>query len=61
MIRFLSRSIFLPTIVVVVAAAVLIVLGYKWVRVVGRKEMEMLGAVPFPLANRLLKFIAASQ
>jgi len=43
------------------AAAVLIVLGYKLVRVVGRKEMDMLGAVPFPLANRLLKFIAASQ
>lgn len=43
------------------AAAVLVILGYKWVRVVGRKEMDMLGAVPVPLANRLLKFIAASQ
>jgi O-antigen/teichoic acid export membrane protein len=44
-----------------VAAAVLVVLGYKLIRVVGRKEMDMLGAVPVPLANRLLKFIAASQ
>ncbi len=44
-----------------VAAAGLVVLGYKLLRVVGRKEMDMLGAVPFPLANRLLKFIATSQ
>jgi O-antigen/teichoic acid export membrane protein len=44
-----------------VAAGVLTVLGLKLFRVVGRKEVEMLGAVPIPLANRFLKFIATSQ
>lgn len=40
-------------------AGVLIVLAFKAVRVLGRKELEMLGAVPIPMANRLLKFIAS--
>jgi O-antigen/teichoic acid export membrane protein len=48
-------------IVAFVAAGVLIVTGMKLFRVVGKKELEMLGAVPIPLANRILKFIAASQ
>jgi len=44
-----------------VAAGVLILFGFKLFRVVGEKELEMLGAVPIPLANRVLKFIAASK
>jgi O-antigen/teichoic acid export membrane protein len=44
-----------------VAAAVVIVAGLKLFRVVGKTELEMLAAVPFPLADRVLKFIAASQ
>jgi O-antigen/teichoic acid export membrane protein len=41
----------------VVAASVLIVLGFRLARVLSEKDVEMLGAVPIPLANRLLKFI----
>jgi len=44
-----------------VAAGVLILFGFKMFRVVGKKELEMLGAVPIPFANRVLKFIAASK
>jgi O-antigen/teichoic acid export membrane protein len=40
-------------------AGVLIVLAFKMVRVLGKKELDMLGAVPIPMANRLLKFIAS--
>jgi O-antigen/teichoic acid export membrane protein len=44
-----------------VAAGVLIGVGLKLFRVVGKKELDMLGAVPVPLANRLLRLIATSQ
>jgi hypothetical protein len=37
----------------------LILFGFKFARVLGAKELAMLGAVPVPLANRLLRFIAA--
>jgi len=41
-------------------AGVLIVLAFRVFRVVGEREREMLGAVPIPGADRLLKFIAPS-
>jgi O-antigen/teichoic acid export membrane protein len=44
-----------------VAAGVLIGVGLRLFRVVGKKELDMLGAVPIPLASRLLKLIATSQ
>lgn len=49
----------LPLAVATVVAFVLILFGFKLLRVIGKKELEMLGAVPIPLANRVLRFIAA--
>jgi O-antigen/teichoic acid export membrane protein len=43
-----------------VVAGFLILFGFKVFRVIGEKELEMLGAVPIPFANRILRFIAAS-
>lgn len=45
--------------VAIVAAGILIAVGLKVFRVVGKKELDMLGAVPVPLANRVLKIIAS--
>lgn len=42
-----------------VAAGVLLVFSFKFGRVVGREEREMLGSVPFPLADRLLRFMSS--
>jgi O-antigen/teichoic acid export membrane protein len=41
----------------VLAATILIVLAFRFLRVLTGADMEMLKAVPIPLANRLLKFI----
>jgi len=40
------------------AAAVLILLAFRQIRVIGQAELEALGAFPIPLANRIVKFIA---
>jgi O-antigen/teichoic acid export membrane protein len=40
------------------AAAILILAGFRLVRVIGPLEMEAIGAFPIPLVNRILRFIA---
>lgn len=43
----------------VAAAVILIVVGFKIARVLGKTELDMMGAVPVPMANKLLKFLSS--
>jgi O-antigen/teichoic acid export membrane protein len=46
-------------VVAVLAAVGLVILAFKAVRVLGEEELSMLGAVPVPMANKLLKFLSS--
>lgn len=41
------------------AAVVLALLGFKLARVMGKEELDMMRAVPVPMAGRLLKFLSS--
>lgn len=49
----------LELVVAVVVAAALVIVGFKLVRVLGREELSMLGAVPVPMVDKLLKFMSS--
>jgi O-antigen/teichoic acid export membrane protein len=43
----------------VVLASTLLLLGFRWARVVGPDEYEVLESIPMPMARRLLSFISS--
>jgi O-antigen/teichoic acid export membrane protein len=45
--------------VALMAVAALLVLSFKVARVIGPRERDMLGSVPLPMADRLLKFMSS--
>ena len=46
-------------VVVSIVAAVIIVVSYKVAGVLGQEERDMLGTIPIPMADRLLKFMSS--
>ena len=40
-------------------AMVVVVLGAKKLRLIGKRELEMLGSVPIPAVDKLLKFVSS--
>jgi len=46
-------------VVAFVVAGALLLASFRLVRVVGVEEKELLGAIPFPMATRLLKFVSS--
>ncbi len=46
-------------VVVSILAVVIVVVSYKMARVLGKDERDMLGTIPIPMADRLLKFMSS--
>jgi len=42
----------------VIAACALVLVGVKTVKLLGKEERDMLGSVPIPAADRLLRFLS---
>lgn len=43
----------------VVTGAVLVVLGFKYMKVIGQEERALLSSVPLPISDRLIKFVSS--